>query len=96
MLALDSKYLEYKPLKKDMRRKMSVAGYDIIRADIPQYFGEFFDSCFLIWQRWKTYGLPFAPLGSQEHPDYIIKIIDTFNTVEHLSRQKKQPTRGRK
>lgn len=75
---------------------MSVGGYDIMRIDIPNYLNDYFNSCFLIWQRWKTFGLPFAPLGPYEHPDYLIKIYEAFNAAEHLSQTRTPPQKGAK
>jgi len=59
-------------------RVMNILGTDVERRRIPEYFtDEYFDSL-RIWNRFKRYGLPFAPLGWAEHPAYIIDIIDTF------------------
>jgi len=63
---------------------MAIAGQVIDRGTIPAYFSDEFWTAYTVWKRFKSFGLPFSPLGWAEHPDYFLRMIEAID--EELNR----------
>lgn len=60
------------------------SGVKVERRKVPEYFNEYYYSALSLYNRYLRFGLPYAPDGWADHPNYIIELIELFVHAENM------------